>query len=85
MAATQEENCGIYADLAEKVMEWRQSGADMQKLLVATGAEADPIMKSIILDAYGVRQFDTPEYRDQATAAFRNDMTLRCYQIGPRG
>jgi len=67
--------CAEVENLARAIMENRQSGVPLGKVLDNTEME---LGKSLALDAYERPHFETQEYKRQAINEFGNDVRLKC-------
>lgn len=85
VAGTAQANCSLLGDLAENVMKSRQANVPISKLMGATdelGVSNDKALelyKSLVLMAYGRPRYNTPEFRNQSVADFRNQFETACY------
>ena len=68
--------CPKIAELANAVMVARQNGSPMREIMEI--AEGEPIMVSMITEAYGHSAYSTQEYQDRAIQEFEDQWYLRC-------
>jgi hypothetical protein len=74
---TGQQLCASFGDLAETIMQNRQNGVPMSKMMDATDLE---LARAIILDAYKLPRFSSEDYQEKQTADFRNEVELECYK-----
>ena len=78
------EICVSIGQLGKTIMERRQEGTDIGKMLelaqtFETQTERD-ITKAIIMDAYKQPQYSSQDYRDNAAIEFYNSIVVGCLQ-----
>lgn len=71
------DTCKILGDLAETIMDRRQEGVALSRLMTITDED---FIKSIILLAYDQPRYSSPEYQRDASRDFRNAIETGCYQ-----
>jgi len=76
LAATKEEYCVSYAEVAENVMLMRQDGTSILKQLEVAGDSE--FIKEIILRAYKVNQYNSREVKKRAVNKFVSDSYFLC-------
>ena len=78
LAATtaQADTCSNIYDFAETIMEQRQKGASIVKMMNTTD---NKILHSIVRQAYSRPQYNMPENRVDAVNRFANDISLQCF------
>lgn len=69
--------CKSYADLAATVMEARQKGIAMSKLM-ATNESGDRIIEQFIIQAYDQPRMNVEENQQRMIRDFENDIYLAC-------
>lgn len=78
------EKCKSVAGVAELIMQGRQAGIEMEALItiVQTGedANANKVIKLMIIEAYDSPRYSTPEYIRRAMIDFKNKWFLFCYK-----
>jgi hypothetical protein len=83
LAQDGEDKCAAYGELAQTIMELRQSGTVMSTLIAAMKSDpnnpAADMAILLIKEAYGRPQFSTEKNKTLATTEFRNDTELACY------
>ena len=77
------EACTTLGEFAGSIMESRQVGIPLSKMLeaVAEGGK-DTLSRSLILAAYDTPRYNGATYRQRAIDEFRNDIEIRCYKTG---
>ena len=76
--AQAEEPCAILGKLARTVMESRQLGVALSKLM--TIVKDDSLSTKIVLDAYEQPRYQSEEFQQHATENFGNKWEIMCYQ-----
>lgn len=76
-AHAQSADCAIIGDLAQAIMEVRQSGVPMSDAMRISG-DNDAI-RAIVIAAYSYPRFRTERVKSEAIADFRNEFELMCY------
>lgn len=73
--------------MAEKLMEVRQSGVSledaMDALVSSYPASAHKYVRKLVMDAYSIPRFSSPEYQRRAIAEFRDNSHLVCLKAAP--
>lgn len=72
------ESCGQVGDLAEVVMENRQGGISMARMMRVAQGEAQEIAEAIIIDAYDYPRFSTSKVKRQTVEDFRDKWYAQC-------
>ena len=75
--AAEADACSQMGTMAAKIMEVRQIGVAVSKVIEIFDDDA---MTAIILAAYQVPRFSTDEYQQRAIADFRNEVEVMCYE-----
>lgn len=80
-----QENCTLWAQYAATVMQARQSGAAMSKIMsIATdNGSIDPMKKQIVIDAYESPQMSVESNQERMTREFENKYYLACTNAAP--
>lgn len=76
-AATAQEACTIFGNSAELVMKARQQGVPLSKLMEIS--QGNSIVTGIVLEAYKISRYSSPDYQERAIKDFRNVVELACY------
>ena len=78
LAATtaQADTCSDIYDFAKVVMDARQKGASIVKMMDTSD---DKLLHSIVRQAYSRPQYNRPENRTKAVNRFANDISLQCF------
>lgn len=74
--------CADLAHLADGVVEVRYNGVPIgEAMRVANGGaeELRHLFRAIVLDAYALPDFTTPEYQNRERRAYSNDLARSCY------
>jgi hypothetical protein len=72
-----EDPCPALGDLARAIMENRQVGTPINRMMeIANGQE---LVIAITLEAYQQPQYSTPANQSRAVTEFSNDMMTACY------
>ena len=73
------EFCGNLADAAGSIMDARQKGVPMHKLMpIINENEARDIMKLIVVEAYESPIYSSDKYKDRAISEMSNRVYLTC-------
>jgi hypothetical protein len=72
--------CAVRGRNAAKIMEFRQDGFPMSKLIAAF--RDLPSGKQMVRDAYSTPRYSTSRHRLRAIEDFRNVAELECYKAG---
>lgn len=70
--------CTVAADLAGVIMQNRQLGTPISKMMEVAGGDQYAI--ALILIAYDTPRFSTDEYQQEAVVNFSNEVGLACYK-----
>jgi len=73
--ANAETNCESVAGFAETVMEARQKGVSLVKMMQATD---NKLLQAIIMEAYETPRYSTEEYQARKIGEFRDSWYLAC-------
>ena len=75
--------CPTLATSAEKIMDNRQTGVPLSRMMeiAKTAGDLEGILTSITLEAYNRPRYSTGEYQRNAIAEFRNEWEVRCYRV----
>lgn len=71
--------CAAMSGLARKIMEARQSGAEMSAMLVA--ADGNEMARAMVMDAYSESLFQTESIRNRVIDEFANSTHLTCIKV----
>ena len=71
-------SCTVIGDFAEKVMEKRQEGIAMSRIMKI--AEDSDLLSAIVVAAYDQQRWQTKKIQRQTIQDFRNEIELICYQ-----
>lgn len=71
------ETCSTVGELATTIMESRQSGASMAKLMEAV-PEGGSYIETLIISAYDVPRYSTERMQKKAVEEFRDEVYLEC-------
>lgn len=82
---TWEDVCESFGSTSESIMEQRQKGVPMSKLMKAIGGmDASEhflaTLKDIVIEAYEEPQYRGDDYTADAVRRFRNKVELDCYK-----
>ena len=77
LAQTASETCPPIGDLAESIMEARQSGAAMSDMMAV--ADGNEFVEGLVLTAFEAPRYTTPEFRRREIENFRNTIEAMCY------
>ena len=69
--------CESVGELATIIMQNRQKGVDLSKML--TLSKGDDGVKTMVLDAYNSPRYSTDVYKNDAVSDFSNKWVLACY------
>lgn len=78
--------CPTFGNLAEKIMEARQSGVSMSKLMATTdnvdedGELMASIVRTLIQAAYEEPRYSTEEFIARSVEDFRTKVEVECYK-----
>lgn len=75
--------CAVIGDLAQVIMERRQEGIAMSRLMTIAPAEEGPartLMLLMVRGAYDVPRFSAPANQRRAAQDFRNTMEAECFR-----
>ena len=79
-----DEFCSDVGGLARDVMEFRQMGVPMSKVMgaLANGSDVEfnGVMKNMIIEAYEYSQYSTKSVAESRINKFGNDWELNCYK-----
>tara|TARA_R110002153_G_scaffold258122_2_gene417472 strand:- start:404 stop:700 length:297 start_codon:yes stop_codon:yes gene_type:complete len=75
-AETPIERCMVVGDLATAIMQGRQLGTPIAKLIEI--AEDNDFAIALVLLAYGQPRYSTPEYQQRAADEFGSDIVVAC-------
>ncbi|MGX9996688.1 hypothetical protein [Vibrio sp. JZG120] len=70
------EICEKYGSLATSIMNNRQVGVSMSKMMEAV--DGDKLLQNLIIEAYDSPRFSTDKMQKKATERFRDDTYLAC-------
>lgn len=70
--------CETIEFMAEKIMESRQSGVSMTKMMSIEGGGA--LARTLVMIAYKENRWSTPENQAKAITKFKNKAALECYK-----
>ncbi len=71
--------CKRYHSMATTLMKSRQSGADMSKMMEPTiGSKSAAILQPMVIAAYEVPRYSTPQHQTRAVQDFANEQYLSC-------
>jgi hypothetical protein len=73
-----DERCSELAEFSQTVMEARQRGIDMQRLIQLS--QGNELAIRIIIEAYDVPRYRTSEYQQNAVTEFANKIQVTCYK-----
>ena len=80
-AAVTPELCSKLSDTAGTIMEKRQGGVAMVRIMDLMGNSK--IMQAVVLDAYEVRRHPAPTWQEREIDDFRDKWYLTCYKLIP--
>ena len=75
--AEEEDYCESIGELATVIMQNRQKGVDLSKMLAL--AKDNDGVKAIVLDAYNSPRYSTDTYKNDAISDFSNKWVLACH------
>lgn len=70
-------SCAEIGSLAHTIMEARQSGTPMSRVMEIL--EDFPAAPPLVIAAYGTPRFSTKSYQAEAASDFRNEVEVLCY------
>lgn len=70
--------CEKISKLARSIMTARQEGIDMAQMMHPGGEEASDAARTLVLAAYDLPRYSSPEYVQRASDDFANDAYLAC-------
>jgi hypothetical protein len=73
-----DERCSELAEFSNTVMQARQRGIEMQRLVQLS--EGNELAIRIIIEAYEVPRYRTSEYQQNAATEFANKIQVTCYK-----
>jgi hypothetical protein len=82
-AETPLEACAMIGELAEAIMDGRQSGMAMSTMMGIVPAKEDPardLIAALIAEAYDSPRFGTPQNQRRAVQDFRNNVEAQCFK-----
>lgn len=84
--AVADDLCGTLGTHAEAIMEARQAGVSMQKMIEASGsipgpAAAKEFTRSLVIKAFEHPRFSTESYKRRAIENFRDTVYLECIKL----
>ncbi len=82
LAEEERATCKDIGRVAEQIMEARQMGVAMDKVVDIVGSHE--LMVVIVMDAYEQPRFSTEDYVTKAVADFKNRWLLNCYKARKR-
>ena len=74
-ANTKFEVCMIVAEYAEVIMQTHQAGYPLARVLENT---PETMLQEVAIEAFSRTRYTTPQYQQQAVAAFRDEMHVTC-------
>jgi hypothetical protein len=77
LAQSAAETCPSLGELAESIMEARQSGASVSDMMAV--AEGNEFVEGLVLTAFESPRYATPEFRIREIENFRNSIEALCY------
>jgi hypothetical protein len=75
--------CAVVGDLAEAIMDRRQEGLAMSRVMTVVPADEGPartLVLAMVQDAYDTPRFSTPANQRRAAQDFRNAMEAECFR-----
>ena len=79
-AQAQPADCALVGDVAQSIMEERQSGVPMSDAMRVAGD--NEALRAMVVAAYSYPRFSSDSYRKEAATDFRNEIELICYGTG---
>jgi len=76
VAETKQERCTLIGKLAAIIMENRQEGVDMSKLMEISETE---LVQSLVIFAYEMPRYSSEDYKRTAVQDFANEAMGVCY------
>lgn len=73
--------CEKWAELAGKLMEFRQMGGSMAEIIGKSGMADDSIYRQMVIKAYKTPRFGSEGYRREAVQDFANEIYLGCFEV----
>jgi len=75
--------CGRYAYMSASIMELRQSGAPISKVMgvFGSGSTLDKMMRPVVVEAFDSPAFQTEGYQSQAVREFGREKYVECYKL----
>lgn len=77
LAQTAAETCPVIGELAESIMEARQSGVSVSDMMAV--ADGNEFFEGLVLTAFESPRYTTEEYRLREAQDFRNAVEAMCY------
>ena len=84
VASADDKTCSRAAKVAEHLMMARQRGVSLEDALEALSsypASAHKFVRALVMDAYSVPRFNSPEYQQRAIGEFRDEAHLACLKV----
>ena len=81
LAALTPELCSKLSDTAGTIMEKRQGGVAMVRIMDLMGESAT--LRSMVIEAYEVRRHPAPMWQEREIDDFRDKWYLTCYKLIP--
>ena len=72
------EYCANLSGMAAQIMEVRQGGMDMSKVMMISDSK---MIQGIVIDAYSMNAYSVGEYRQKSIKNFANKYALACYKL----
>jgi len=70
--------CGSVGELATTIMESRQSGVSMAKMMGAVSGEENSLAEKLIISAYDSPRYSTERMQKRTVEEFRDEVYLEC-------
>jgi hypothetical protein len=80
-AADWRESCGNFGKVAKMIMEKRQSGASMAKMMEAITDIDNSVVEMMIMSAYDRPRYSTEQMQQRTIEEFRDDVYLECVKV----
>jgi hypothetical protein len=79
-ADASDKTCSRAAKVAERLMNARQSGVSLEDATdtLVSSCPASAGVRKLVMDAYSIPRFSSPEYQQRAIAEFRDGAHLAC-------
>lgn len=78
-ASASQDKCFELSGLVQSIMDARQRGMPMQQVL--TILKGEPSVTPIVIEAYKVPHFGSPQFKQRAVTEFTNEFLVTCLEV----